>query len=240
MAKKPKFKAHIVVEGHNPGVYTNYKDVEKQTFKFSGKVHWGCTSIQEAEKQFQAICTWRCLSPENRAEKLTLEKAREIVAKMLADSEAYIQELTQGYLPTKCSEVRKAVHEAVTCRVGSAGEPSTVTLSDGTVHLVPTTPKAKSPLKNVEVASAAIHLAGERLEAGADFVDVFGADKSVVTNLTDWAPKARERGWLNASKKPFAYRDLVEPMLDIYEKQEGKLKLHSEPVAEDPVDDAPF
>ncbi|HAS6307545.1 TPA: hypothetical protein I7213_12405 [Vibrio vulnificus] len=82
MAKK-KCAAHVVVQGHKPGVYTNFDDVKVQIDGYKGKVNWGCGSIVEAEQQYHAICAWRCSSPENKAEKLTLEKAKAIVASIL-------------------------------------------------------------------------------------------------------------------------------------------------------------
>ncbi|MCG7584946.1 RNase H1/viroplasmin domain-containing protein [Photobacterium sp. OFAV2-7] len=157
---KSKAKAHVVAEGHQPGVYTDYKDVQKQISGFKGKVNWGCDSLQEAEEQFRALGAWRCLSPENRAEKLTLEKAKEIVAEMLADSESYIKLLTQDNQQTEFSEVHEAAHIILTCELGTGGIASTITHSDGTVHVVQTTPGAKAPLKRQELGYEALKVAG--------------------------------------------------------------------------------
>lgn len=80
-AHKPK-KAHVVVEGHRPGVYGDYSKVLEQITKYDGKVNWGCNSVREAEMDFKAICDWRALSSENASKKLTLKEAKAIVGKI--------------------------------------------------------------------------------------------------------------------------------------------------------------
>ncbi|MGS0826198.1 ribonuclease H1 domain-containing protein [Shewanella sp. 0m-8] len=80
MARNKTKAAHVVVQGHQPGVYTKWDDVQKQ-IKYNGKVNWGCDSLVEAEADFKAICDWRALSPENSIKKLTLKEAKAIVGK---------------------------------------------------------------------------------------------------------------------------------------------------------------
>ena len=80
-AHKPK-KAHVVVEGHRPGVYRTYNEVLQQIQGYFGKVNWGCDSVREAEMDFKAICDWRALSSENASKKLTLKEAKAIVGKI--------------------------------------------------------------------------------------------------------------------------------------------------------------
>ncbi|WP_305811677.1 hypothetical protein [Photobacterium leiognathi] len=59
-------------------------------------------------------------------------------------------------------------------------------------------------------------------------VNVYGIDSTVIPHLTDWAPKSRDRGWINGSGKPMANREVLESMLALYEQLAGKVKLHNE------------
>jgi hypothetical protein len=240
MAKKSKAKAHVVAQGHQPGVYTNWADVQKQINGYKGKVNWGCESVEQAEAEYQALNAWRCLSPENRAEKLTLEKAKEIVADMLADSEVFIAERAES------KELKAAVNESVskfsklvlTCYFGGKNIDSTITGSDGKSEVVALTTDATAKLKYLELAYAAIKYADNAISDGVDCVGVWGIDGSVLVTLNEWAPRYRERGWVNSFGKPVANREVIEPMLALYEKLGDKVKLNT---GEQPADnDAPF
>lgn len=81
MAKYKAKAAHVVVQGHQPGVYKTYSEVLLQITHYDGKVNWGCSSVREAEEDYQAICNWRALSSENAIKKLTLKEAKAIVGK---------------------------------------------------------------------------------------------------------------------------------------------------------------
>ncbi|MDG2594666.1 hypothetical protein P7M37_22980 [Vibrio parahaemolyticus] len=60
----------------------------------------------------------------------------------------------------------------------------------------------------------------------------------MLVTLNEWAPKYRECGWVNSYGKPVANRDVIEPMLALYEKLGDKVKLNT---GEQPVDnDVPF
>ncbi|MCG6464968.1 ribonuclease H family protein [Vibrio parahaemolyticus] len=240
MGKKSKAKAHVVAQGHQPGVYTNWADVQKQINGYKGKVNWGCDSVEQAEAEYQALCAWRCLSPANRAEKLTLEKAKEIVAGMQANSEEFIVE----YVEPK--EVKVAVNEpvpkfyklALTCYFGGKNADSTITCSDGKSEIVVLSSGATAKLKYLELAYAAIKYADNAIDSGVDSVEIWGVDGSVLVTLNEWAPKYRERSWVNSYGKPVANREVIEPMLELYEKLGEKVKLNT---SEQPVDnDAPF
>jgi methionyl-tRNA formyltransferase len=80
-AHKPK-KAHVVVEGHRPGIYEDYSEVLEQITKYDGKVNFGYDSKAEALRAYKAICDWRALSSENASKKLTLKEAKAIVGKI--------------------------------------------------------------------------------------------------------------------------------------------------------------
>ncbi len=241
MAKKSKAKAHVVAQGHQPGVYTNWGDVQKQISGYKGKVNWGCESVEQAEAEYQALSAWRCLSPENREVKLTLEKAKEIVAGgMLADSEVFIAECAE------LKEVKVAVNEPVakcsklvlTCYFGGKNADSTITDSNGKSKIVTLTADATAKLKYLELARAAIQYADNEINGGVDSVEVWGVDGSVLVTLNEWAPRYRERGWVNSFGKPVANREVIEPMLALYEKLGDKVKLNT---GEQSVDnDAPF
>lgn len=240
MGKKPKAKAHIVVEGHEPGVYIDYEDVKKQTKGFSNKVHWGCTSVQEAEEQFQAICAWCCLSPENRTEKLTLEKAKEIVAEMLADSESYIKQLTPDNQQTEFSEVHEAVHIILTCELGTGGESSTIISSGGGEYIIQTTLGAKAPRKRLELGYEALKAAVEVIKHGADSVEIDGLDDSVERTLCHLAPNWKANGWLNSAGKTPANLDLIKSLLEVYEQIKDKVTLGPRQAEVPDTDDVPF
>ena len=238
MSKKPK--AHVVVQGHQPGVYTNWGDVQKQINGYKGKVNWGCESVEQAEAEYQALSAWRCLSVENRAEKLTLEKAKEIVTGMLENSEEFIAKSAEP------KEVEVAVIASVskfsklvlTCCFGGKGADSTITDSDGKCEVVTLTAGGTAKLKYLELAHAAIKSADNAIDSGVGSVDIWGVDGSVLVTLNEWAPKYRERRWVNSYGKPVANREVIEPMLELYEKLGEKAKLNT---GEQPVDnDAPF
>ncbi|EHY9860719.1 ribonuclease H family protein [Vibrio parahaemolyticus] len=240
MGKKSKVKAHVVAQGHQPGVYTNWGDVQKQISGYKGKVNWGCDSVEQAEAEYQALSAWRCLSPENREVKLTLEKAKEIVAGMLAGSEEFIAECAEP------KELKAVVNESVpkfyklvlTCYFGGKNADSTITGSNGKCEVVTLTIGATAKLKYLELAYAAIKVADNEISDGVDFVEAWGVDGSVLVTMNEWAPRYRERGWVNSYGKPVANREVIEPMLELYEKLGDKVKLNA---VEQPVDDdAPF
>lgn len=240
MSKKSKAKAHVVAQGHQPGVYTNWGDVQKQISGYKGKVNWGSDSVEQAEAEYRALSAWRYLSPENREVKLTLEKAKEIVAGMLADSEEFIAKSAEP------KEVEVAENESVykfsklvlTCYFGGKNTDSTIKGSDGKSKVVTLTTGATAKLKYLELAYAAIKVADNEISDGVDFVEVWGVDGSVLVTMNEWAPRYRERGWVNSFGKPIAHREVIEPMLALYEKLGDKMKLNT---GEQPVDnDAPF
>ncbi|MEZ9182979.1 viroplasmin family protein [Vibrio splendidus] len=92
MTSKVRQSAYIVVEGRQRGVFTNYADVEKSTDEYNGQIMWKLDTFGEAEEAYQAILNWRALSPENRSKKLLRGEAKEIIRRMLDDSEGYINE----------------------------------------------------------------------------------------------------------------------------------------------------
>ncbi|WP_210450598.1 ribonuclease H family protein [Vibrio crassostreae] len=240
MSKKPKAKAHVVAQGHQPGVYTNWGDVQKQINGYKGKVNWGCESVEQAEVEYQALSAWRCLSVENRAEKLTLEKAKEIVTGMLENAEEFIAKSAEP------KEVEVAENESVykfsklvlTCYFGGKNADSTIKGSDGKSKVVTLTTGATAKLKYLELAQAAIQYAENAINDGVNSVEVWGIDGSVLVTLNEWAPRYRERGWVNSFGKPVAHREVIEPMLALYEKLGDKVKLNT---GEQPVDNhAPF
>ncbi|MEZ8744472.1 hypothetical protein AB4189_07290 [Vibrio sp. 10N.286.49.E1] len=51
-----------------------------------------------------------------------------------------------------------------------------------------------------------------------DSVEVWGVDGSVLVTLNEWAPRYRERGWVNSFGKPVVYREVIESMLELNEK----------------------
>lgn len=240
MGKKFKAKAHVVAQGHQPGVYTNWSDVQKQINGYKGKVNWGCKSVEQAESEYQALCAWRCLSSENRIEKLTLEKAKEIVTGMLANSNEFIAKIV------KPKKVEVALNESaskfsklvLTCYFGGKGADSTITDSDGKNEVVALTAGSTAKLKYLELAHAAIKSADNAIDGGVDSVEVWGVDGSVLVTLNEWAPKYRKCGWVNSYGKPVANREVIESMLALYEKLGDKVQLNT---GEQPVDcDAPF
>ncbi|WP_219582617.1 ribonuclease H family protein [Vibrio parahaemolyticus] len=243
MSKKSKAKAHVVAQGHQPGVYTNWGDVQKQISGYKGKVNWGCESVEQAEAEYQALSVWRCLSPENRTEKLTLEGAKEIVTAMLAGSEEFIAECAE---PKEPKEPKAVVNESVpkfyklvlNCYFGGKNADSTITGSDGKSEVVKLSSGATAKLKYLDLAYVAIKYADNAINGGVDCVEVWGVDGSVLVTLNEWAPKYRECGWVNSYGKPVANREVIEPMLKLYEKLGDKVKLNT---GEQPADnDAPF
>ncbi|MGY0617132.1 ribonuclease H1 domain-containing protein [Vibrio sp. FJH11] len=89
MAKKAK--AHVVAQGHQTGVFTEWSDVEKQTFNYSGKLNWGCPSVEQAEAEYQKLCEWRSLYDKDNQAVLTLNAAKKIVAGEYVDPKPFIK-----------------------------------------------------------------------------------------------------------------------------------------------------
>ncbi|MGR5460211.1 ribonuclease H family protein [Vibrio sp. PNB22_1_1] len=232
MAKFKAKAAHVVVQGHQPGVYTKWNDAQKQINKYEGKVNWGCSSLAEAEADFKAISDWRALSIENARENLTHDKAKGIVAQMRKNPSFFKKELNADVIA--CNQPREVV---LTCISGIKGAGSTITSSDDIARSVAITSGALGIRKPLEMAFAALQWADELIEQGTDVVSIQGLDSTVISHLTDFAPKSRERDWVNASGKPFANRDVVEPMLVLYEKLGDKVTLNASELVDDT---APF
>ena len=236
-----KTKVHVVIQGHQPGVYRDWSYAQKQINGFKGKVNWGCSSIEQAEAEYQAMCAWRCLSPENNKAVLNHDQAREIVSRMLEDAESFIADCLKreeaAVTPEK--NVSKKIKLTLTCHFGGKSTDSTITDSNGATDIVPLTLGASAQLKKLELTYAALKSAERSINQGNDLVDIWGVDGFVLSALNDIGPKARERGWLNASgKKALANREVIEPMLVLYEGLKDKVILHA---GEQPVDDdAPF
>ncbi len=132
----------------------------------------------------------------------------------------------------------KATKRVLTCYFGGKSADSTIICSDGKSEIVVLSSGATAKLKYLELAYAAIKVADNEISNGVDFVEVWGVDGSVLVTMNEWAPKYRECGWVNSYGKPVAHREVIEPMLVLYEKLGDKVKLNT---GEQPVDnDAPF
>ncbi|MEZ9472771.1 viroplasmin family protein [Vibrio lentus] len=132
----------------------------------------------------------------------------------------------------------KATKLVLTCCFGGKNAGSIITSSDGKSEVVKLSSGATAKLKYLELAYAAIKYADNAITGGVDCVEVWGIDGSVLVTLNEWAPKYRECGWGNSYGKPVANREVIEPMLELYEKLGDKVKLST---GEQPVDnDAPF
>ncbi|MEZ8436482.1 hypothetical protein AB6D90_10285 [Vibrio splendidus] len=143
--------------------------------------------------------------------------------------------ITPDSLEVKPAKASKLV---LTCYFGGKNADSTITGSDGKSEIVALSSGATAKLKYLELAHAAIQYADNAINGGVNSVEVWGIDGSVLVTLNEWAPRYRERGWVNSFCKPVAHREVIEPMLALYEKLGDKVKLNS---GEQPVDnDAPF
>lgn len=143
--------------------------------------------------------------------------------------------ITPDSLEVKPAKASKLV---LTCYFGGKNDDSTITGSDGKSEIVALSSGATAKLKYLELAQAAIMVADNEISDGVDFVEVWGIDGSVLVTLNEWAPRYRERGWVNSYHKPIAHREVIEPMLALYEKLGNKVKLNS---GEQPADNgAPF
>ncbi|ELI6450288.1 ribonuclease H family protein [Photobacterium damselae] len=186
--------AHVVVEGHCPGVYKTYSEVLEQIKGYDGKVNFGYDSMAEAQRVYKVICDWRALSPENASEKLTIAKAKYVINQMQRDPSVF--NINESKIVEKpCSEREVAL----LCVIGTKGPESTIATC-----------------------------AAELVEKGIDVVNIYTLDPTVIPHLADWAAKSRDRGWINGSGKPMANRDVLEPMLALYEQLVDKVKLHNE------------
>ena len=215
--------AHVVVEGHCPGVYRTYSEVLEQIKGYDGKVNFGYDSLEEARCVFKAVCDWRALSSENASEKLTIAKAKYVINQMQRDPSVFKVDEPQA-VEESCIEREVAL----ICITSSKGVESTIATCAGETRVVTVSQGASGLLKPLEVAYYALQWACELVEQGIDVVNIYGIDSTVIPHLTDWAPKSRDRGWINASGKPMANRDVLEPMLALYEQLADKVKIHNE------------
>ncbi|NAZ92227.1 hypothetical protein [Vibrio toranzoniae] len=143
--------------------------------------------------------------------------------------------ITPDSLEVKPAKASKLV---LTCYFGGKKADSTITCSDGKSEIVVLSSGATAKLKYLELAYAAIKVADNEISDGVDFVEVWGVDGSVLVTMNEWAPRYRERRWVNSFGKPVAHREVIEPMLALYEKLGDKVKLNT---GEQPIDnDAPF
>ncbi|EHH0804579.1 MULTISPECIES: ribonuclease H family protein [Vibrio] len=143
--------------------------------------------------------------------------------------------ITSDSIEVKLTKSSKLV---LTCYFGGKNADSTITGSDGKSEVVTLTTGATAKLKYLELAYAAIKYADNAINGDVDCVEVWGVDGSVLVTLNEWAPKYRECGWVNSYGKPVANREVIEPMLALYEKLGDKVKLNT---GEQPADnDAPF
>ncbi|MCD9550648.1 hypothetical protein GLP21_18695 [Photobacterium carnosum] len=226
-AHKPK-KAHVVVEGHRPGIYEDYSEVLEQITKYDGKVNFGYDSKAEALRAYKAICDWRALSSENASEKLTIAKAKYVINQMQRDPSVF--KVNKPKIVEKSCIEREV---ALICITGSKGAESTIVTGTGETRVVAISQGASGLLKPLEVAYSALQWACELVEQGIDVVNIYALDPTVIPHLSDWAPKSRDRGWINGSGKPMANRDVLEPMLALYEQLADKVKLHNEGLPRD-------
>ncbi len=123
--------------------------------------------------------------------------------------------ITPDSLEVKPAKASKLV---LTCYFGGKNADSTITGSDGKCEVVTLTTGATAKLKYLELAHAAIKCADSALDSGVDSVEVWGVDGSVLVTLNEWAPRYRERGWVNSFGKPVVYREVIESMLELNEK----------------------
>ncbi|TOD45067.1 hypothetical protein [Vibrio parahaemolyticus] len=143
--------------------------------------------------------------------------------------------ITPDSLEVKPAKAPKLV---LTCYFGGKNADSTIKCSDGKSEVVKLSSGATAKLKYLELAYVAIKYADNAINGGVDSVEVWGIDGSVLVTLNEWALRYRERGWVNSYGKPVAHREVIEPMLELYEKLGDKMKLNT---GEQPVDnDAPF
>ncbi|WP_186175785.1 ribonuclease H family protein [Vibrio jasicida] len=151
----------------------------------------------------------------------------------------YQQKENFSHLKSFLPEYQTAKNKLVlTCYFGGKNADSTITGSDGKSEIVALSSGATAKLKYLELAQAAIQYAENAINDGVNSVEVWGIDGSVLVTLNEWAPRYRERGWVNSYHKPIAHREVIEPMLALYEKLGDKVKLNT---GEQPVDnDAPF
>ncbi|PMH09503.1 hypothetical protein [Vibrio splendidus] len=151
----------------------------------------------------------------------------------------YQQKENFSHLKSFLPEYQTAKNKLVlTCYFGGKNADSTITGSDGKSEIVALSSGATAKLKYLELAQAAIQYAENAINDGVNSVEVWGIDGSVLVTLNEWAPRYRERGWVNSYHKPIAHREVIEPMLALYEKLGDKVKLNT---GEQPIDnDAPF
>lgn len=142
----------------------------------------------------------------------------------------------KAFLPENQS---KKIKLNLTCHFGGKSTDSTITDSNGATDIVPLTLGASAQLKKLELTYAALKSAERSINQDTDSVDIWNVDGFVLSALNDIGPKARERGWLNASgKKALANREVIESMLVLYEGLKDNVTLHA---CEQPVDDeVPF
>lgn len=218
--------------GRRTGVYDSWDETKKHIHKYPDANYKGFPTKQEALAFFRAnYATVQAETGKKRNAKFAVMRAKR---KCNQPSKVALEQAPNAKKPTY-KPFKKLV---LTCHFGGKNTDTTITGDNGDVVTVQLSQGATRQRKVLELTNSALQWAERAIEQGTDLVEVWGVDSSVLVTLNDWAPGSRERNWTNASGKPFANRDLIEPMLSTFEKLGDKVTLNT---GEQPVDnDAPF
>ncbi|SGZ10009.1 Putative uncharacterized protein [Moritella viscosa] len=128
----------------------------------------------------------------------------------------------------------------LTCELGTGGLGSTIKSLDCDTYVIETSKGATPALMNLELGYAALKLADYHIKQGADTVEIMGLNASVGNTLNNFAPNWKTNNWLNPSGKTPANLELVQSMLELYERIKGKVTLGAKKPKAAHTDDSPF
>lgn len=216
-----KTKFYCVLYGRKTGVFLSWDEVKEHIHKYPDASYKGFPTEQEAWDYFYA--NYKTVQAETNAKRHV---------RYVAAGKSKLKVVKQ---PPLALSFKKQI---LACHLGGKDSDTTISSNCGETITVPLTQGATRQRKALELIYSALQWAERSINLDTNLVEIWGVDIHAINTLTDWAPASRERSWLNASGKPFANRDVIEPMLTLFEALRDKVKLHS---GEQPVDDdAPF
>ncbi|MGK0270970.1 MAG: ribonuclease HI [Cocleimonas sp.] len=146
----------------------------------------------------------------------------------------------QAWARIQAENERKKKYVVQTCLLGVGGNDSIIDSSNGYPKKFKTSVGAKTAQMYLELGYAALKLADNHINQGADTVEILGLNASVGNTLNNFAPNWKANGWVNSSGKSPANLELVQSMLELYEQMEGKVTLGDKKPKAAHTDDLPF
>lgn len=226
MAKKPKYNFYAAINDNNARIVTTWDECAAIAVGTPGGDKKGTSTYKDAEVHLQRLIKERTA----RLKGKNLKRNRNSSPKPKEDLSYLLQ-----YAEPKQPKVI-----ALTCKLGTGGNGSTIKSLDYDTHIFKTSAGATPALMNLELGGEALKLADYHIKQGADTVEILGLNVSVDNTLNNYAPNWKANNWLNSAGKPPANLELVQSMLELYEQIKSKVTLGAKKLKAAHTDNLPF